>query len=322
MRLLASFALLTGLFCNLVYGQVHLILNNGVYMVVRQGASVVLDNGEADALMTMGSGGYLVSEGEYNSLKWNIGEKTGVYVVPFVTNPLESNTAIPLKMEVTSPGTGEGFLSFSTYESNDDNMPYPEDVTNMGIPDLSLAVMDRFWVIDAGGYDVNPGVVFRFAYSDADGEMGGTNMINENNLRAYGFSTTMNTWTGGVGFANTENNAVEGVVVTAQDFYRSWVLADGSSSLSQSEGDTAVSFVVFPNPVRGAVRFGMVSSEEVKVNIQLYDAVGHLLYDRDHVFSLVHKWASVDMSAYASGVYYIKVFDASGLALTRAIVKH
>ncbi|MGB3948412.1 MAG: gliding motility-associated C-terminal domain-containing protein, partial [Bacteroidia bacterium] len=198
---------------------------------ISDSAYLVIDNSNTNAITTLGTGGNIVSEGEFNVVKWNIGTATGNYVVPFTT---ASSVKIPLALNISVAGAGaSGAILFSTYEtSSDSNIVYPSDVTNMSslcTSDNSLFAVDRFWRIDAGSYSTKPTPIIDFTYDDAVNELAGANTIVENNLQAQRFNSTINSWETPVnlfGVANGTLNMVSGVSVNPIDFYQSWTLID------------------------------------------------------------------------------------------------
>ncbi len=212
----------------------RLILNNDVYINIENAAFVVIDNGNANAITTMGTGGNILSEDEDDIVKWNIGTATGDHVVPWTTN---SGVKIPLSLNVTSAGVGSGSLDLSTYETIDHlNTPWASGVTNMNHNSVAneLYVVDRFWVIDTtDSYTTNPTVTASFGYDPA--EYAAPNTITEANLQAQRWNTTASDWEGLLfGTANTAANNVNAVAITPTAFFPVWVLTDNVSPLPVS----------------------------------------------------------------------------------------
>jgi len=222
-------------FCPLfASSQTRLVLNNDAYIIINNGAKVVLEDASTNALATLGSGGNIVSEGEDNQLIWDIGTATGAYTVPFTTTPAAqggNGTKIPFTIDISASGIGTGDIKFSTYETNTDtNTPFPSMVTSLdntsGV-DGSLRVVDRFWLIKAEGYTSKPSSTMTFGYDDAANEIGGTNTINEASLRAQRFNVSADSWeTLLFGTANTAANTVSSVNVVPNDFHDAWILVD------------------------------------------------------------------------------------------------
>ena len=64
-----------------------LVFKNNCYVVITNSANLVIDNPNATAITNIG-GANIISEGEYNVVKWNISLRTCSYIVPFATNSL------------------------------------------------------------------------------------------------------------------------------------------------------------------------------------------------------------------------------------------
>lgn len=224
------------------FAQARLVLNNNGYVRITNGAYVVLDNGNANAITLTGTGGHLVTEAETNRLRWNISNNTGTYVVPFSTT---GGTKLPLTVQITTAGNVGGRIDFSTYPgvSWDNNTYRPTGVTHMndaltGASNNSAYVVDRFWIMENSSYTTKPNVTMSFTYLCS--EAAAPNTITVANLRAQRFNTSINEWegspSGSGGLWGTSNGAcptgiVSGVTITGTDFWRPWTLTDYSSPL-------------------------------------------------------------------------------------------
>lgn len=215
-------------------GQAQLILNNDVDVVMNNSVYLVVDNSNADAVSTTGTGGNIISEDEFNIVKWNIGTATGNYIIPFTS---ASGNKIPLQLNITTGGTGGGNIQFSTYNGPTwDNFNYKPtgvtNMTNMGFANNSSEVIDRFWIIDAQSYTTKPAGMIQFNYIDAEHTAVG-NTINEADLKAERYEDISDSWeiypVGGV--INTTSNYVSGVPVNSMDFTRTWTLIDQTTHL-------------------------------------------------------------------------------------------
>jgi hypothetical protein len=220
-----------------VYSQAaRMVINNNAYVRINNGAWVVLENGNANAITVTGTGANIVTEAENNRLRWMIGTNTGTYTIPFTTL---TGVKFPLSLTLAAAGAGAGRIDFSTYPGpNWDNNTYrPSDVTHMfdywtGTFNNSAYVIDRFWIIDANGYTTRPTPTISFTYIDAEHTPAGNTII-EANLRAQRFNYTTGQWGDllPIGAINTVTNVVNAVSVTPADFYRSWTLVDLTSPL-------------------------------------------------------------------------------------------
>ncbi|MBD79575.1 MAG: hypothetical protein CL840_11715 [Crocinitomicaceae bacterium] len=234
-------SLFIGWFLILVVGvqaQTRMVLNNDIYLNITNNVVLVIDNGNSNALTTSGTGGNIVSEDEDNTVKWNIGTNTGTYVVPLTSKPSGQGgnaTKIPTTVAITTAGTGSGSISFSTYETtNDNNTPFASQVTHMSGAggDQSLKVLDRFWFVNASGYTTKPEGSMTLSYDDASNEMGGTNSITESDLQAQRWNSTANDWQFLLyGTVNTSSNQVSGITLTSSDFFSTWAIVSNSNPL-------------------------------------------------------------------------------------------
>lgn len=232
---LSAFMLLYGM----AMGQARIHLANDASIVIDNGAFLVIDNPNPNAITTAASGGNILSESENDLVRWNIGANTGNFQVPWTTG---TGVKIPLTIDITTAGTGSGHLLLSTHPDNDavdnwNNDDYrPSDVTNMGgasIPNNSPNVIDRFWRIQHQGFSAAPQATLTFAYDDAERTNPG-NTIPAGSLFAQRFSTSQNAWIDvGLGTDNHPTLTVSGAVVSS-DFFRSWTLAHNAVPLFEA----------------------------------------------------------------------------------------
>ncbi|MCJ8291628.1 MAG: T9SS type A sorting domain-containing protein [Crocinitomicaceae bacterium] len=233
-----------------LFAQSRMILNDDVYVVIENAALIVLDNPNSNALNTTGSGGNIISENEFDAIKWNVGSSTGVYVIPWTTTPFiqgGNDVKIPQVIEVTVGGVGSGNMVFSTYETATDlNTVYPVLVTSMnsansGGMDGSLFAVDRFWHTNANSYLTRPSVVMTINYDPAANEIGGMNTIVESNLLAQRWSSTTNDWEAILfGVNDATNSRVTNINVPAADFFENWTLVDQVNILPVELGEFKV----------------------------------------------------------------------------------
>lgn len=247
-KLLFIFLLLPGV----LFSQARLVFNNNGYINIENNAYLVIDNGAANAVTLLGTGGNILSESETDLVKWNVGNATGNHIVPFTNT---NGVKVPVEINITAAGSAGGSLLLSTYRTTNMNTPWPAvapAVTNMCSPviqaDASLFVVDRFWRIDGNSYATKPGATLSFGYDFAN-EAGGANTINEANLQAQRFNPTqasgVNTcpfpapapgpgghWEGLLfGTVNTSTDRVNNAVISSADFFKDWILVDNSTPL-------------------------------------------------------------------------------------------
>lgn len=242
----------------LLFSQASLVLKDNPYLVLNTTVTtgevfVVLDNENTSALTTKGTGGNIITKHEKNQIKWNIGTNMGEYTIPFTTatdvandnaNNKASESKIPLIVDITGAGTGNGNVKFSSYTDNNtvDNWKVsdykPSDVTNVdNVPgvDNSANVVDRFWIIDANGYDVGgkPDVTLSFTYDDQEAASDPTNILSELEIFPQRWNSTISKWSDVTLTGTLDNigNTFSGVTVTSENLFRSWALVSSSTSL-------------------------------------------------------------------------------------------
>lgn len=228
-------------------GQYSLVINNDAYLVIDGGnvgtpIYVVVDETDGRGITTLGTGGNIISEGEYNKIQWNIGTTVDTYTVPFTSDNGVGDQKIPLSVQTTGGAAGaNGRLRLSTWETDDANTLWPDDVTHLtnavtGIGPNGVNVVDRFWIVDANNYTTKPSATLSFMYND-NNEIGGGNAItgaNESDLIAqnfeplggglglwHGSQSTSGGWYGTWVSARTVN----GVNVADADWFSSWTLS-------------------------------------------------------------------------------------------------
>lgn len=247
-KLLFIFLLLPGM----LFSQARLVFNNNGYINIENNAYLVIDNGAANAVTLLGTGGNILSESETDLVKWNVGNATGNHIVPFTNT---NGVKVPVEINITAAGSAGGSLLLSTYRTTNMNTPWPAvapAVTNMCSPviqaDASLYVVDRFWRIDGNSYATKPGATLSFGYDFAN-EAGGANTINEANLQAQRFNPTQGSgvptcpfpapppgpgghWEGLLfGTVNTATDRVNNAVISSANFFKDWILVDNSTPL-------------------------------------------------------------------------------------------
>ena len=175
-----------------LFSQNRLVLN-GAYINITNGANLVVDNSASNAITV--NSGHIISEGENNNIKWNLGTSTGTYTVPL---GYSNTNYIPLMFTKTA-GTGSGSFVFSTYKTGNwqNSLSLPTgvpDVNNVSGADNSANVIDRFWKINASGYTAKPDLSnLIFTYIDGEHSVA-ANTIAETNLIAQRYNSTLPNW--------------------------------------------------------------------------------------------------------------------------------
>lgn len=228
-------------FSAFAFSQARLVLNNNAFItydVTGGPAYVVIDNANANAIQTLGTGGNIVSEDENARVKWNVKNSTATHVVPFTNS---SGTKIPLTVDITLAGSNDGDLVFATYLGSDwQNSAFmPSDVTHMNDVATNLDnsgwVIDRFWIIDPSqtsyAYTTKPGVDITFSFDLTDIDAGNIITPASHNFGAQRFNNSTNVWGDLLPIGVEVGNTVTGATVAGTDLYRSWTLVDISSPL-------------------------------------------------------------------------------------------
>lgn len=238
------FCLLSLILSSLLYSQGRIVMNNDAYINMSGGTAatpiyIVLDNPNGNAITTTGSGGNLISENEYNKVRWNILGNTGTYTLPFTTGT-GTNVKMPLTYQITGAGSGGTHIDFSTYPTNIGNTPYPSMVTNVldqntETADNSQYILDRFWLIDAMNYTTRPSATMDMGYDPS--ETAG-NIVAPGAMFAQRYNSNTNSWTGGgpgliltFGADNAGAQTIENIVVPSSEMYAAWSIFDNTNPL-------------------------------------------------------------------------------------------
>lgn len=172
------------------------------------------------------TGGYIRSEAQDNSgrLDWTINSAAGTYTIPW---GVSSSEYIPLTYQLT--GGNAGIVSFSTYRTAPDNLPWPSGVTNLAShiglsPDNRTATVDRFWRMSNTGGSPALNLTFNYAAS----EVPGIPFNNTSMLRAQAYNGTLNNWKAAT--AGQTASAYQ-VVVPGVGGDANWTLSSNASPL-------------------------------------------------------------------------------------------
>lgn len=219
--------LLAWLYYAVSFGQMRLVLN-GAKLVLSDSATLVIGNGDANAITRNGSG-HIVSEGESNSVRWNIGANTGSYTVPLGYN----TEYLPISFTKSGGASSGGYFTFSTYGTgwqNSSQKPSGVGNVNRNGSDNSAYTIDRFWGIDVNGYTGNPNLSnLTLTYRDAEVTASG-NFIVENELMLQRWNPGLQDWAdfNPQTTVNTTNNTVTVANVNGNNLYRWWTMSSGA----------------------------------------------------------------------------------------------
>lgn len=214
--------------------QARIVFQNDPYIVLNDQAYLVIDNPNTNAV-TNPVQGNVVSEDEFNYVKWNIGSSTGTYNMPLTT---ANSFKVPVTVDITGAGSGgaDPCILFSSYgglgtDNWDSFINRPTPVQNTldfatGSVENSEFVIDRYWIIDAGGYSTKPSATLAIGYADEEHDAVG-NSITESTLGAQRYNSIEDLWGDYLpaGTINTSTNVVSNIPAPAADFFRAWTLA-------------------------------------------------------------------------------------------------
>lgn len=217
------------------FSQARLILNNGGIVNITNSAFVVIDNPNPNAI-TRNTSGHIISEGEFNRVKWNINTNAGTYIVPFGRGAAEY---LPLSLTTSSAvsPSSNGSLTFAMYGGNWLNTGYlPTGITNFlnnNGTNNSAMVIDRFWRIEPTNYSTKPALTnLIFTYRDPEWSVA-SNSIIESNLIAQRYNTGTNEWDDFMpGTVTTPASNISTVAtLPAAQLFTWWTLVDNRSPL-------------------------------------------------------------------------------------------
>lgn len=155
----------------------------------------------------------------YGYVRWDIAEmNSGDYVIPFSTI---GEINIPMTFSLDQNGMGmNGFMLFSTYGTDNNNVPNPIGITNLmiGGQNDGLDIVDRFWFVEAEDYTASPMSTISVSY-DSDSEIDGMNNILQEELR-------LSIWDGMSSWESFDDNTIDMNSVTTEinDQYGSFAL--------------------------------------------------------------------------------------------------
>jgi Secretion system C-terminal sorting domain len=219
---LLSFVLL--LTATITHAQSRLVIGSD-YLVMTGGTAaapiyLTVNNSNTNALVHA-STGHIITNNEYQCVKWSVGTNTGNFTFPFGAG---TATYIPLEYIATAAGIGSGNVTLATWFT----------AANANLPDGGYImcpsenrVIDRFWTIAHNGYGTNPVNNVRFYYNDPAESDG----LPEANLAAQRGNIALPCpWDATVGMVNMGADYVE-VTGAASNSFSPWTLTNILSPL-------------------------------------------------------------------------------------------
>jgi len=158
------------------FGQNNALVLNGAFITLNGGTSttpIYLVVNQSNSLgITRPGGGHIISESDYNFVKWNEGSATGSYVYPF---GYSTTDYIPFTYNKTG---GDANLALSTYATaSSNNLPLANTVSNMNpsgpASDASSMVVDRWWRMQMEDGVSAPSADLTFSYRSGENTISG-----------------------------------------------------------------------------------------------------------------------------------------------------
>ena len=209
--------------------QVIIKIQDGTFIKLSGGSQIIVSNPSVNPIRKTGNSGGIWTPSENEKIVVDVSNSTGQFNIPFVSSV--GNT-IPFDYTITTAGSSGGRILFSTYETGNDNLPYPTGVTNVGFNgvDNSDMVIDRFWSIDVINYTTKPKGTYAFTYDDND-LVGNT--INEPSLFVQRWNDVNNLWGDWLysPLTNPITNTIEIIISNPQDQYKVWTAVDQGQPL-------------------------------------------------------------------------------------------
>ncbi len=230
-----------GLFVNTLVGGGF---NGGGLGVLRLNSSklelnsrrLIINNKTSGAITYSGTGGIISESGSssgYGKVQWNVrkGDAGPVFSIPFLNL---SSQRVTFQFTVNNIGqnlTDSGHVVISTYPTLDvpkpNNRPLPTGVFNTDNEcdgENSERLLNRFWILEDGGYAIKPDLTLDFQYADVDFQ-GANDAITENNLGSIKWNNVLGKWIYPVlGTLNASKNQL--TYRPKQNFAGVWTLSD------------------------------------------------------------------------------------------------
>lgn len=259
--------------------------------------TLIINNNDPKAVERMN--GFVISEtiaaSGYSFMKWNIGTGKGTYIYPFATNG--NHDYVPVTVEISAPGMGNGSLEIATYRTDDANNPYPTTVTGVNDStgaDISAQAVDRFWISRVEGFTVSP--VSAISFTASESEIG----FNNDLVAAK--------WNGAswISASSSQEHLNHGTRASDMSDYSIFMLVDengvdAAPVISGVQNNQEEQVKIYPTAIS--------SSESIHVKgiagsamMQVIDMQGRVVMSQS-----VDNNASVSMSDMASGMYFAQV---------------
>lgn len=198
--------------------------------------TLIVNNKNSTAI-TFTSNGGIISESSpssgYGRLQWNIrkGDAGPVFTIPFLNSNGQRVTFQFTANNIGQNLVDSGYVTVSTYPTPDvikpNNRPLPSGVFNTDNEcdgENSERLINRFWILEDGGYSIKPDLTLDFQYADVDFQ-GSNDAITENNLGSIKWNDALGKWIYPIsGTLNSSKNQLS--YRPKQNFSGVWTLSD------------------------------------------------------------------------------------------------
>jgi hypothetical protein len=204
-------------------------VQDGTFIKLSNSSKIVISNPSVNPIRKTGNSGGIWTPSENEKIIVDVSNLSGQFNIPFVSS---TGNTIGFNYLITSAGSSNGKILFSTYETGNNNLPYPTGVTNVGFNgiDNSDLVIDRFWLIDVDGYSTKPQGTYTFTYDDND-LIGNT--ITESSLFMQRWNDINNVWGDWLysPTADITTNTIRVDIANSQDQFKVWTAVDQGQPL-------------------------------------------------------------------------------------------
>ena len=199
-------------------------VQDSTFIKLSNSSKIIVSNPSVNPIRKSGPTGGIWTSSENEKVIVDVSNLTGQFNIPFVSS---TGNTIGFNYLITSAGSSNGRILFSTYETGNNNLPFPTGVTNVGYNgvDNSALVIDRFWLIDVNGYSTKPQGTYTFTYDDND-LIGNT--INESGLFMQRWNDINNVWGDWLysPTADVLSNTIRVDIANPQDQFKVWTAVD------------------------------------------------------------------------------------------------
>lgn len=212
-------------------------------------------------------------------VEWYIGSNQKTYNLPFGSRYSNYNNLNFSLTTKTSGDPSDGSISFATYPTDCENLPFPSEV--MALDRESQYILDRFWHIYPN-YSTNPDVDMVFSYMQEDIAANCNPGLVETKLKAIRWNNILNTWSDFLpsGQVYPMDDKLELKNVSAGDFYAPWCLVSEITDYTIYIPNAFTPNGDNDNDVFGPVGYNL---DNATLTMYIYDRWGKLIYTMEDI---------------------------------------